>query len=127
MFFNRFFTRKTPLTSKGSNNFNINYNTNPLIRNTPIEKLIVKFIKGTKSRNPSIFTDGTILKIREYLKMNPDNSARILASRFNSSQPNLRGVSEEDIEDMKFQLTRTNINGGKRVSKNKTRKNRRYN
>jgi hypothetical protein len=110
----RFFTRKKPLTSRAPNNLNINYNTNPLIRNTPIEKTIAKFIKGSKSRNPNIFTDGTIFKIRDYLKMNPDNSARILASRFNSSQPDLKGVSQEDIDDMKFQLTRTNMDGGER-------------
>ena len=123
-FFNGFFTRKKPLTSRVPNNSSINYNINPLSRNTPIEQTIAKFIKGSKNRNPSIFTDGTIEKIRNYLKMNPNNSARILASRFNSSQQDLRGVSQEDIEDMKFQLTRTNINGGKRLRRPKTRKNR---
>ena len=87
-FFNSFFTRKKPLTSMAPSNLrnlNANTNTNPLIRNTPIEQAISRFIKGSKSRNPSIFTDGTIEKIRNYLKMNPNNSARILTSLYKQS------------------------------------------
>ena len=42
---------------------------------------------------------------------------------YNNDHP-LPTSLQEDIEDMKFQLTRTNINGGKRLRRPKTRKNR---
>ena len=61
-------------------------------------------------------------------KIGPERRKEILDGIADKGTYLPRGVSEEDIEDMKFQLTRTNINGGKRVSlrtrKNRTRKNR---
>lgn len=93
---------------------------NPMLGNDP-EKLAQKLIEGYKKHNRSVFNT-TIPSLRNYIQKNPAVGKDFLRSRFNRSQSDLSTVSDEDIEDMKWQLTRNNINGGKR---SKTRRNRR--
>ena len=111
--------KKSPLSSKGLNSVNSNNNIqlNPMYDDDR-EILASSLIQGYKKQNTSVFNK-VIPPLREYLKQNPKFAQTFLETRFNRSQSDLSDVSQNDIEDMKRQLTRANINGGRR----KTRKN----
>ena len=121
-FLKRFFTKKNPLSSRGNNGvpYSEMEGRNPMLGNDP-EKLAQKLIEGYKKHNTNIF-ETTIPSLRNYIKKNPSLAKDFLYSRFNRRHSDLSTVSDEDIEDMKYQLTRNNINGGRR---RKTRRNRR--
>jgi len=109
--------KKSPLSSKGLNSVNSkNIQLNP-IYDDDREILASSLIQGYKTQNTSVFNK-VIPPLREYVKKNPKFAQTFLQTRFNRSQSDLSDVSQNDIEDMKHQLTRSNINGGRR----KTRK-----
>ena len=127
-FIKRFFTKKNPLSSKGNNAVPEmeTMEQNPMLGNDP-EKLAKKIIEGYKKHNIRIFNN-TIPSLRNYIQKNPAVGKDFLSSRFNRSQSDLSTVSDEDIKDMKYQLTRTNLNGGRRRKtrrRNRRRTNRR--
>jgi len=109
--------KKNPLSSKGYNSLNSNIvQLNPMY-DEEREILVSSLIQGYKKQNTSVFNK-VIPPLRRYVKENPQFAQTFLETRFNRSQSDLSDVSDNDIEDMKRQLTRSNINGGRR----KTRK-----
>ena len=112
-------TRKNPLSSRSNMN-RANTTTegvNPMYNTSAIEPYVSKLIKGYKKHNTSVFNTA-IPPIRNYFKTHPSQVNSFLQTRFNRSQSDLSDMSQENIDDMKHQLTRMNLNGGGR----KTRK-----
>lgn len=97
---------------------------NPMYNTSSIEPHVSKLIQGYKKHNTSVFNTA-IPPIRNYFKSHPSEVNSYLQSRFNRSQSDLSDMSQENIDDIKYQLTRNNINGGRRNTRRKRKSNRR--
>ena len=121
------FTRKSPLSSRSNmNRINATSTTgvNPMYNTSAIEPHVSKLIQGYKKQNTRIFNTA-IPPIRNYFKTHPSQVNSYLQTRFNRSQSDLSDMSQEDIDDMIHQLTRTNLNGGRRKTRRYRKSNRR--
>lgn len=124
------FTRKKPLTSQGPNGSSTAFLTNMNMRNNPamvspnVQQKMNRYISSYKKHNLNSYVQ-TKGQLRSFVKQNPTVASSYIDQRLSRSSSDTSGLSQEDLEEMKEELFRNNLAGGRRRRGYKTRKTKR--
>ncbi len=124
------FTRKKPLTSQGPNSSstaflsNMNMRNNPVVVSSNVQQKMNRYISSYKKRNLNSYIQ-TKGQLRNFVKQNPTVASSYVEQRLSRSSSDTSGLSQEDLDEMKEELFRNNLAGGRKRRGNRNRKTRR--